>query len=103
MSKALIARIKFRYAEYYEAKSIAKVKQNAMKMALNWSHEYPTGTPAEFIRDEIIACWERSDKLTQKEAMAITAEPKEETKDTKITKMQVHNYVKEGLPKLFGK
>ena len=62
MSKALIARIKFRYDGYYESKSNAKVKQNAMKMAANWSHEYPTGTPLEFIRDDIIACWERTDR-----------------------------------------
>jgi hypothetical protein len=34
-----------------------------MKMAHNWSHEYPTGTPLEYIRDDIIECWERSSKV----------------------------------------
>ena len=99
MSKALIARVKFRYAEYYAAKSNAKVKQNAMKMALNWSHEYPTGTPAEFIRDEIIACWERSDKAREESIAPVT----NKTKQDAVAKMQTQNYVQEGLPKLHGK
>jgi FMN-dependent NADH-azoreductase len=33
-----------------------------MKMAHNWTHEYPTGTPLMFIRDEILAKWERADR-----------------------------------------
>jgi hypothetical protein len=102
MSKALAARVKSRYAEYYEAKSQAKVRQNAMKMALNWSHEYPTGTPILFIRDDIIACWERSGKVTREEAMVATSETTIPKKDVG-SKKQAFNYVMEGLPKLFGK
>tara|TARA_R110000822_G_scaffold166645_5_gene306979 strand:- start:95 stop:385 length:291 start_codon:yes stop_codon:yes gene_type:complete len=93
MSKALLARIKFRYDGYYESKSKAKVRENAMKMAANWAHEYPTGTPLLFIRDDIIACWERNGKVTREEAETATSTSKE----------PVHNYVKEGLPKLHGK
>ena len=32
-------------------------------MAYNWSHEYPTGTPIEYIRDDIIEMWERAEKV----------------------------------------
>ena len=32
-------------------------------MAYNWGHEYPTGTPIEYIRDDIIEMWERADKV----------------------------------------
>jgi len=102
MSKALVARVKFRYAEYFEAKSKAKVRQNAMKMALNWSHEYPTGTPLLFIRDDIIACWERNGKVTREEAMAATGETNRALQDA-VGKKQAFNYVIEGLPKLHGK
>ena len=93
MSKALLARIKFRYDGYYESKSKAKVRENAMKMAHNWAHEYPTGTPLLFIRDDIIACWERNGKVTREEAETASS----------TSKKTVHNYVKEGLPKLHGK
>ena len=30
-------------------------------MAMNWTHEYPTGTPLGYIRDDIIEMWERSE------------------------------------------
>ena len=30
-------------------------------MAINWTHEYPTGTPLSYIRDDIIEMWERSE------------------------------------------
>ena len=93
MSKALLDRIKFRYDGYYESKSKAKVRENAMKMAHNWAHEYPTGTPLLFIRDDIIACWERNGKVTRKDAETASSTSKKTT----------HNYVKEGLPKLHGK
>ena len=29
-------------------------------MAVNWTHEYPTGTPLSYIRDDIIETWERT-------------------------------------------
>jgi hypothetical protein len=64
-----------------------------MKMAHNWAHEYPTGTPLLFIRDDIIACWERNGKVTRKDAETASS----------TSKKPVHNYVKEGLPKLHGK
>jgi hypothetical protein len=34
-----------------------------MKMAHNWRHEYPEGTPLDYICDDIIECWERNAKV----------------------------------------
>ena len=59
-SKKFMDRIEFRRKEYYEKRRIQTIRANAMKMAANWSHEYPTGTPLEYIRDDIIECWERT-------------------------------------------
>jgi len=59
-SKAFMDRIEFRRKEYYEKRRIQTIRANAMKMAANWSHEYPTDTPLEYIRDDIIECWERT-------------------------------------------
>ena len=59
-SKKFMDRIEFRRQEYYEKRRIQTIRANAMKMAHNWSHEYPTGTPLEYIRDDIIECWERT-------------------------------------------
>jgi hypothetical protein len=59
-TKAFMDRIEFRRKEYYEKRRIQTIRANAMKMAANWSHEYPTGTPLEYIRDDIIECWERT-------------------------------------------
>ena len=53
-------RIEFRRKEYYENRRIQTIRTNAAKMALNWTHEYPTGTPLSYIRDDIIECWERT-------------------------------------------
>ena len=30
---------------------------------MNWTHEYPTGTPLSYIRDDIIEMWERSARV----------------------------------------
>ena len=62
-SKKFMDRIEFRRKEYYEKRRIQTIRENAMKMAHNWSHEYPTGTPLEYIRDDIIECWERNSKV----------------------------------------
>ena len=62
LSQKFLARIKWRYDQYYLGKTRQQRRDNAMKMAQNWTHEYPTGTPLEFIRDEILAKWERADK-----------------------------------------
>ena len=62
-SKKFMDRIEFRREEYYEKRRIQTISENAMKMAHNWSHEYPTGTPLEYIRDDIIEWWERSSKV----------------------------------------
>ena len=43
-SKKFMDRIEFRRKEYYEKRRIQTIRDNAMKMAHNWSHEYPTGT-----------------------------------------------------------
>ena len=53
-------RIEFRRKEYYENRRIQTIRTNAAKMALNWTHEYPTGTPLSYIRDDIIETWERT-------------------------------------------
>jgi len=62
-SKKFMDRIEFRRKEYYEKRRIQTIRENAMKMAHNWSHEYPTGTPLEYIRDDIIECWERNSRV----------------------------------------
>ena len=62
-SKKFMDRIEFRRKEYYEKRRIQTIRENAKKMAHNWSHEYPTGTPLEYIRDDIIECWERNSKV----------------------------------------
>jgi|TARA_B110000495_G_C22806102_1_gene470722 hypothetical protein len=62
-SKKFMDRIEFRREEYYKKRRIQTIRDNAMKMAMNWSHEYPTGTPLEYIRDDIIECWERNSKV----------------------------------------
>ena len=62
-SKKFLDRIEYRRKEYYEKRRIQTIRSNAMKMAENWSHEYPTGTPLEYIRDDIIECWERNSKV----------------------------------------
>ena len=35
-------------------------KRIARRVAREFLHEYPPGTPVEFIADEILACWERN-------------------------------------------
>ena len=62
LSQKFLARIKWRYDQYYLGKTRQQRRDNAMKMANNWTHEYPTGTPLMFIRDEILAKWERADR-----------------------------------------
>ena len=62
-SKKFIDRIEFRRKEYYENRRIQTIRTNAAKMALNWTHEYPTGTPLSYIRDDIIETWERTAKI----------------------------------------
>jgi len=59
-SKKFLDRIEFRRKEYYENRRIQTIRKNAGKMALNWTHEYPTGTPLSYIRDDIIESWERA-------------------------------------------
>ncbi len=62
-TKAFVDRVKFRRKEYYEKRRIQTIRDNAMKMAHNWRHEYPTNTPLEYIRDDIIEMWERHAKV----------------------------------------
>ena len=59
-TKAFMDRIEFRRKEYYENRRIQTIRTNAAKMAMNWTHEYPTGTPLSYIRDDIIETWERT-------------------------------------------
>ena len=60
-TKAFIDRVEWRKKEYYEKRRIQTIRNNAAKMAINWTHEYPTGTPLGYIRDDIIEMWERSE------------------------------------------
>ena len=62
-TKAFIDRVAWRKAQYYENRRLKTIRENATKMAYNWSHEYPTGTPIEYIRDDIIEMWERAEKV----------------------------------------
>ena len=62
-TKAFIDRVEWRKKEYYEKRRIQTIRNNAAKMAINWTHEYPTGTPLAYIRDDIIEMWERSAKV----------------------------------------
>ena len=62
-TKAFIDRVEWRNKEYYEKRRIQTIRNNAAKMAMNWTHEYPTGTPIEYIRDDIIEMWERAEKV----------------------------------------
>jgi hypothetical protein len=62
-TKAFIDRVEWRKKEYYEKRRIQTIRNNAAKMAMNWTHEYPTGTPLAYIRDDIIEMWERSAKV----------------------------------------
>ena len=71
LSTKFLARIKWRYDQYYENKKKQTQRDNAMKMAHNWTHEYRNGTPMEFIRDDILACWERQDAREQAEAKKV--------------------------------
>ena len=62
-TKAFIDRVEWRKKEYYEKRRIQTIRSNAAKMAMNWTHEYPTGTPLSYIRDDIIEMWERSARV----------------------------------------
>jgi hypothetical protein len=60
-SKAFLDRVEWRKKEYYEKRRIQTIRSNAAKMAMNWTHAYPPGTPLGYIRDDIIEMWERSE------------------------------------------
>ena len=62
-TKAFIERVAWRKKQYYENRRLRTIRENATKMAFNWTHEYPTGTPIEYIRDDIIEMWERSARV----------------------------------------
>ena len=62
-TQKFIDRVAWRKSQYYENRRLKTIRENATKMAFNWSHEYPTGTPIEYIRDDIIEMWERADKV----------------------------------------
>ena len=76
LSQKFLARIKWRYDQYYVGKTRQQRRDNAMKMAANWTHEYPNGTPLMFIRDEILAKWDRADREAAGETVVYFAERK---------------------------
>ena len=61
-TQKFIDRIEYRRQEYFENRRLQTIRDNATKMAYNWTHEYPTGTPVSYIRDDIIETWERTAK-----------------------------------------
>jgi|TARA_B110000438_G_scaffold12091_1_gene11836 hypothetical protein len=77
-SRKFIDRIEFRRKEYYENRRIQTIRENATKMAYNWTHEYPTGTPISYIRDDIIESWERAAKKGIYKHVSM--EPKDDSK-----------------------
>ena len=44
----------------FPSSPIANDKRIARRVATEFQHEYPPGTPTEFIADEILNCWERN-------------------------------------------
>ena len=62
-SKKFLDKIESRREEYYEKRRIKSINKNAMMLAVQWQHEYPSGTPIEYIRDDIIECWEKRAKV----------------------------------------
>ena len=62
-TQAFLDRIEYRKEQYYENRRLRTIRENAMKMAHNWKHEYPTDTPIEYIRDDIIEMWERNSQV----------------------------------------
>ena len=82
-TKAFMDRIEFRRKEYYENRRIQTIRANAAKMAVNWTHEYPTGTPLSYIRDDIIECWERNAGVGIYSGLDGVKAPKEPTRGTR--------------------
>jgi hypothetical protein len=82
-TKAFMDRIEFRRKEYYENRRIATIKTNAAKMAMNWTHEYPTGTPLSYIRDDIIETWERNARVGIYSGLDGVKSPTEPTRGTR--------------------
>lgn len=80
-SRKFLDRIEFRRKEYFENRRLQTIRENATKMAYNWTHEYPTGTPISYIRDDIIESWERAAKkgiyknLDKKQNIPMPADP----------------------------
>jgi len=44
----------------FPSSPVANDKRIARRVATEFRHEYPPGTPTEFIADEILSCWERN-------------------------------------------
>jgi len=82
-SKAFMDRIEFRRKEYYENRRIQTIRANAAKMAMNWTHEYPTGTPLGYIRDDIIETWERNARVGIYSGLDGVKGPTEPTRGTR--------------------
>ena len=55
--RVIVNRVKIAYR--FPRSPVNNTKRLAERCAEEWSHEYPPGTPREFIRDEILECWKR--------------------------------------------
>jgi hypothetical protein len=50
----------FRKAYRFPSSPVANEKRLVRRVAEEWRHEYPPGTPVEFIVDEVLLCWSRN-------------------------------------------
>ena len=63
-TEAFLDRIEYHKEQNNENCMLRTIRENATKMAFNWRHEYPTDTPIESIRDDIIEMWRRNFVVT---------------------------------------
>jgi len=50
-----------RRAYRFPSSPAANDRRLARRVAEEWRHEYPEGTPTEYIVDEILLCWSRNE------------------------------------------
>ena len=62
-TKAFIDRVAWRKAQYYENRRPPTIRENATELAFHWPHEYPTGTPIDYIREDLNQTSTRADKV----------------------------------------
>jgi len=63
MARVIYTKMKSKYQKYSNIRHIKRVESSALKMAPLWQHEYPTGTPHQFIADQILLGWKRNNQI----------------------------------------